>query len=103
MASKKPYKSDRDVNTSAKRAAHFADQARAAFARLVTAKTPAARAEHLGALTHAESRATVHANHVTKNSPGSELADEATGHAHVAKSMLSVARSLPTDEATDKE
>jgi len=85
-------KNENDVNYRAARAEHFAKEARAAHEKHAAAKTPAEKAEHLATIAHAEQRAGVHSRFVTKHAPGSELADQATKHHHVAKSMHESAR-----------
>lgn len=77
----------KDHEYRATRAEHFAKEAKTAHAAHAAAKTPEEKIKHEAVIAHAADRSAVHARFVTKNHPGSELADRATLHAKVAKHL----------------
>lgn len=77
----------KDVKGRIGRAEHYAGVARKAAEAHGKAKTDAERTEHEATIAHAAARTGVHAKAVVKAAPGSEEADKATLHAHVASTI----------------
>jgi chemotaxis protein histidine kinase CheA len=87
----------KDPHYRAARAQHFAKEALTALTSHAKAKTPEEKLQHEATIAHAADRAAVHARFVTKVHPGSELADEATKHAKIAKHAHEEVQSSKTD------
>lgn len=87
----------KDPHYRAARAEHFAGEAMKAHAAHTAAKTPEDKLKHEAIIAHAMQRAGVHSRFVTKSQPGSQLADDAVKHAHVAKHLHDDVMSRKTD------
>jgi hypothetical protein len=80
-------KNENDVGYRAARAEHFVNEAWKATEAHGNAKTDKERTVHEATVAHAAQRAGVHARYVTKHAPGTELADKATLHAQLTRTI----------------